>query len=97
MPTLSELIKLLEQLPVVEDDVFNMMTDYEPKVNYCYLPHTEGKRPNTITISLDKMKYRDFDEASSRATELFSLRKLRPYKNFTTVRYYVWYCLEVRP
>ena len=87
-------MKLLEQFPKDEGDVFNMdWGTEEPRNDYMYTNHVEPSYSDTVTVSLEKVKYPDMVMARKRAAEVFVLRGLRPYKQFQTARCWSWYCV----
>ena len=93
--TYSEIMRLLEQLPTSEGDVFCMDYHEQPRNEFKYLTHPEPAHEDTVTVSLEKAKYRNLPTARKRAAELFMMRGLRPYKAFETARCYCWYTQKV--
>lgn len=96
--TYEQLLRLLEQFPFDEGDVFRMDDMELPNNDYTYIGHTDP--PDAVVLSLDKSKYSNVHVAKKRAAELFLLRGLRPCpsrKPFQTARYWCWYCSRVTP
>lgn len=67
-----------------------------PRNEFNYLNHPTAGSEDTVTVSLEKAKYRNLPTARKRAAELFLLRGLRPYKAFETARCYCWYTTKVK-